>query len=281
MKGLKLHIWMMALCSLLMVGTGCRKLVGPTEVTVVDNGRHYVPIIQGEILRMFWTLRNEGPEPFVIEDVLPSCSAIKLVSDLPDVVIPHDSAVIIFDFDTDKNTNMATHIIRIYGNIQPEGVAELMFDVNIVRGTIDKIDYEERFFMRNEADGRQGDRKVRRSNYYMTPTYYNYSILFAANKTDIQAESMMQIHQIASMMKSNSGVSYEVQGHTDSNGTDAENNRLSQQRAEAVVESLVKAGISPSRLTAVGKGSRYPIADNRTEEGRAKNRRVVLVKLDD
>ena len=74
------------------------------------------------------------------------------------------------------------------------------------------------------------------------------------------------------------GKATEVQGHCDATGSDAVNDPLSQKRAEAIVAALVKNGIAADRLTAVGKGSHSPIADNGTEEGRAKNRRVEFVK---
>lgn len=264
---------------LLVVATGCRKLVGPTNVTVVDNARHYVPILQGEILRMFWTIRNDGPEPLVIEEVQPACSAIKLVSDLPDVIIPGDSLVMIFDFDTDKNINMTTHFIRVFGNIEPDGEAEMVFDVNIVRGTLDKIDYEERFFSRNEASAMSGDRKIRESAYDIVPTTtVTWAIQFEVNQAKLKPEAMREIVRVAQVMKENPHISFDVVGHTDSQGTMRENDELSLLRAQSIVDALVRQGISPTRLSTVGKGSREPIADNRTEEGRAKNRRVEFVK---
>lgn len=73
-------------------------------------------------------------------------------------------------------------------------------------------------------------------------------------------------------------LSFEVQGHCDNTGSDNVNDPLSQKRAEAIVAALVKQGIAKERLTAVGKGSHSPIADNTTAEGRAKNRRVEFVK---
>lgn len=264
---------------MLVVTTGCRKLVGPTNVTVVDNGRHYVPILQGEILRMFWTIRNEGPHPLVIEEVQPACSAIKLMSNLPDIVIPGDSVVMIFDFDTDKNINMATHFIRVFGNIEPEGEAEMVFDVNIVRGTLEKIDYEERFFSRSEASAMRGDRKIRESAYDIVPlTTVTWAITFEVNQDKLKPEAMREIGRIALMMKENPHVSFDVVGHTDSQGSMRDNDELSQRRAQAIVDALVKQGISPTRLAAIGKGAREPIADNRTEEGRAQNRRVEFIK---
>jgi outer membrane protein OmpA-like peptidoglycan-associated protein len=69
-----------------------------------------------------------------------------------------------------------------------------------------------------------------------------------------------------------------VQGHTDNQGSDAINDPLSQKRAEAVVKALADLGVDDFNLKAVGKGSHEPVADNKTEEGRAKNRRVEFIK---
>jgi OmpA-OmpF porin, OOP family len=69
-----------------------------------------------------------------------------------------------------------------------------------------------------------------------------------------------------------------LEGHTDSTGTREGNQLLSQQRASVVVDWLVKTGIAPTRLSAAGLGDTRPIADNKTVEGRARNRRVELVK---
>ena len=69
-----------------------------------------------------------------------------------------------------------------------------------------------------------------------------------------------------------------IEGHTDNAGTPAHNQTLSEARAQAVVANLVGAGIAASRLTAAGFGQSKPVADNATDEGRAQNRRVELVK---
>ena len=71
-------------------------------------------------------------------------------------------------------------------------------------------------------------------------------------------------------------MSVEAQGHTDSQGSDAYNLRLSQQRAESVREYLVSQGVEPGRITARGYGESQPIASNDTADGRATNRRVTL-----
>ena len=103
-------------------------------------------------------------------------------------------------------------------------------------------------------------------------------INFDTDKATIKPESKPIIDQIVKLLKDNPVLKVGIEGHTDSTGTPARNKTLSQQRAESVVSALVKAGIDAKRLTAAGWGQDKPIADNKTEEGKAKNRRVEIVK---
>lgn len=105
-----------------------------------------------------------------------------------------------------------------------------------------------------------------------------YAITFDTGKATLKPEADVEINRIRELMEKDATLRFEVQGHCDSTGSDAVNDRLSQQRAEAIVARLAEMGVARDRLTAVGKGSREPIADNGTEEGRAKNRRVEFVK---
>ena len=105
-----------------------------------------------------------------------------------------------------------------------------------------------------------------------------YGITFDIGKATIKPESMTEINRIYDLMNQNADLKFEVQGHTDNTGNAALNQKLSEQRAQAIVAKLVEMGISADRLTAVGKGQSSPIADNGTDEGRAKNRRVEFVK---
>ena len=103
-------------------------------------------------------------------------------------------------------------------------------------------------------------------------------INFDTGKSIIEPDSQPVIDQIIAMMKSNPSMQLSVEGHTDNVGTPQSNKALSLARAQAVVDAVVGAGIASPRLTAVGHGQDNPVADNSTEEGRAQNRRVELVK---
>ena len=111
-----------------------------------------------------------------------------------------------------------------------------------------------------------------------TGKFVTNNILFETGKATLKPESMAEIQKVADYMKKNPRARFEVQGHTDNQGSDKINDPLSQQRAEAVVKALASLGVDDFNLKAVGKGSHVPVADNKTEAGRAKNRRVEFIK---
>lgn len=111
-----------------------------------------------------------------------------------------------------------------------------------------------------------------------TGKFVTNNILFKTGKADLLPESMTEIQKVADYMKKNPRARFEVQGHTDNQGSDKINDPLSQKRAEAVVKALVSLGVDDFNLKAVGKGSHEPVADNKTEAGRAQNRRVEFIK---
>lgn len=109
--------------------------------------------------------------------------------------------------------------------------------------------------------------------------FITYGITFDVGKSTIKPESMGEINRIVQLMNENPTLKFSVEGHTDSTGNPASNQTLSEARSKAIVDKLVSMGISADRLTASGKGQNNPIADNSTDEGRAKNRRVEFVKI--
>ena len=111
-----------------------------------------------------------------------------------------------------------------------------------------------------------------------TGKFVTNNILFETGKATLKPESMAEIQKVADYMKKNPTARFEVQGHTDNQGSDKINDPLSQQRAESVVKALEGLGCDPFNMRAVGKGSHEPVADNATEDGRAKNRRVEFIK---
>ena len=103
-------------------------------------------------------------------------------------------------------------------------------------------------------------------------------INFDSGKATIKQESIPIVEQIIEMMKQAKDIKLSVEGHTDSDGSNESNQKLSEARAKSVVEAIVKSGIDASRLSSAGFGEEKPIADNSTSEGKAKNRRVELIK---
>ncbi len=109
--------------------------------------------------------------------------------------------------------------------------------------------------------------------------FITYGITFDVGKSTIKPESMGELNRIMQLMNENPVLKFSVEGHTDSTGNATSNQTLSEARSKAIVDKLVSMGISADRLTASGKGQNSPIADNSTDEGRAKNRRVEFVKI--
>ena len=100
------------------------------------------------------------------------------------------------------------------------------------------------------------------------------TITFDRAKADLTADSTSTLYTLADIANECPAFHIEIEGHTDNEGTDERNQRLSDRRARAVVDFLVRAGVDAKRLSAVGYGSTRPIADNTTADGRAKNRRI-------
>lgn len=108
--------------------------------------------------------------------------------------------------------------------------------------------------------------------------FVTHGIRFDVNSAKIKPECMGVINDIAAWLQAHADLKVEIDGHTDSDGADAANLVLSQQRADAVKAVMIKSGINASRLSTKGFGESKPVSDNTTPEGKAYNRRVEFVK---
>lgn len=157
--------------ALTLLTSGCEKRILPTALCVTDSVRHYYPIVAGEKLHFSYILRNIGDSPLLLDDIQPSCGCIagKLNAN---VILPHDSLIVSFTFDSSKNVGYVKHAIRLYGNILPRGMATLVFDVNVVPPSDHDPDYEEVFHEQKAAEGgleELVDGKPSEKGYYVHP----------------------------------------------------------------------------------------------------------------
>lgn len=140
---MKRIIYILFAILLLLPMASCRKVVGPTHLSVQRPIRHYRPIVQGKDLHQSWIIVNEGPSVFVFDEVLPDCSAVELLNEPPKILNVGDSVDLKFVFHAKKSIGYVRHQIRVYGNAQPDGEFVLDFDLHIVRPSMDKADAEE------------------------------------------------------------------------------------------------------------------------------------------
>jgi flagellar motor protein MotB len=137
--------------------------------------------------------------------------------------------------------------------------------------------YSDNYSLRNKA----GD-SVYVKNIALQPIEVNAGVVlrnvfFDFNKYDLKPESRVELDKLVQLMSENPGLKIRLEGHTDNVGNAAQNLKLSENRAKAVVDYLISKGIGKERLTSKGFGATQPVAGNDTEEGRAKNRRTGLV----
>ena len=108
-------------------------------------------------------------------------------------------------------------------------------------------------------------------------TWFTFDRLeFETGSTELKPSSMEQMKNIAEILKAYPKVRLKIGGYTDNIGKPEDNLKLSQKRAENTLQEFVKLGVDPKRLEAEGYGEKYPVADNSTEEGRQRNRRIDL-----
>jgi peptidoglycan-associated lipoprotein len=120
--------------------------------------------------------------------------------------------------------------------------------------------------------------KAAKGKLIYTVTLSNDKVRFPLNKAEVSPEAKAMIDEaVAPLVKENRGVYFEIEGHTDSTGEASYNLKLGEERAMAVRDYIAKThGIALSRLNVISYGEEKPVADNKTRDGRAQNRRVVI-----
>lgn len=106
-------------------------------------------------------------------------------------------------------------------------------------------------------------------------------VLFDTGSAELKVGALRSLENLVAFLQENPNRNVLVEGHTDSVGNEAYNQRLSQQRAESVKMALIHRGVSPGRIIATGYGESYPVASNSTEAGKQRNRRVEVIILDE
>lgn len=157
--------------AVILLLSSCVKRVGPTDIRILDPDRHYYAVVQGEDVRMSYMLINDGPHPLIISDIQPAELDIELAKEAPRLVPKGDSVRLCFVYHTDRNIGVTEHKIRMFANINSvngivdtthRGIATMRFDIHVVRPTVDRSDYEERYYAKRPAweilvDGTRGE----------------------------------------------------------------------------------------------------------------------------
>ncbi|MBK5722413.1 DUF1573 domain-containing protein [Dysgonomonas sp. Marseille-P4677] len=126
------------------VFTGCLdKRDKQTTLDIIDNNRHYYPIMQGEELNISFNIKNTGEVPFILEDIITSCGCITANKSGIDVIPPGKEGRLILQYDSNKNVGLSKHHITLYGNLRNMTSIDIAFDVHVVPDALYSKDYEE------------------------------------------------------------------------------------------------------------------------------------------
>ena len=139
-----------------------------TSLEIVDNNRHYYPILQGQELEMVFSIKNTGKHPFILTDAYTSCGC--LISENSSIIsIPAGKERnLLLRYNSTKNIGYVKHYVTIYGNFITSDKIEIVFDVHVVPNSLYTKDYEELYleksggWLKNLVDGNENNK-----GYYM------------------------------------------------------------------------------------------------------------------
>ena len=179
--------------------------------------------------------------------------------------------------DVDHYVYLATQRIKIAE--QKEKAAELQKEIKKASAHRDQVMLEANQAKIGHLKNELLKLKAKETNRGLVLTLGN--VLFDLNKAELKSGGMRTIEKLAEFMKNDPKRNVMIEGYTDSTGTPAYNKKLSLKRAESVRDALVNDGINPQRILTKGYGPQYPVASNKTADGRQQNRRVEIVISDE
>lgn len=114
-----------------------------TTLEIVDNNRHYYPILRGEILDVDFRIKNTGEVPFILTDIFTSCGCLVTTESSIDAISQGKEGILRMKYDSNKNVGHIEHYVTIYGNLKDGGKAEITFDIHVVPSSLNTREYEE------------------------------------------------------------------------------------------------------------------------------------------
>jgi outer membrane protein OmpA-like peptidoglycan-associated protein/tetratricopeptide (TPR) repeat protein len=139
--------------------------------------------------------------------------------------------------------------------------------------------YSDNFSLSHNAPDSSYEKNIPLQPLEVNATIVLNNIFFDVNKFDLKPESQVELDKLVQLLRDNPSLKIQISGYTDNVGKPADNLALSNNRAKAVVNYLVQKGVVQQRLSAKGFGETQAVADNKTEEGKAKNRRTEMKVL--
>lgn len=149
---------------LFIVFSGCQDLSKQkTTLEVLDNNRHYYPVLRGDQLEIVYTIKNTGKNPFMLTDLIISCGCIAPQTTSIYSIPSGKEGRLVLIYDSSKNIGFVKHYIELYGNLEGKEKIELVFDTNIVPPSDYTKDYEEVYVERKGKPEENEDKK----KYYL------------------------------------------------------------------------------------------------------------------
>lgn len=142
-----------------------------TTLEIIDNNRHYYPILQGQELDIVVNVVNVGENAFALTDLHTSCGCITVEKSSIKTLLPEKEGTVVLKYNSTKNVGFVEHYITLYGNFENDDKMEIKFDVNVVPNALYTKDYEELFLEERDkersrfkdlVDGRENSK-----GYYM------------------------------------------------------------------------------------------------------------------